>query len=354
MLAEPYTPVSEGVTGWSSDRALEIDATIEGHADIVCGTPSAQPSLEQDLRSRASELGANGTPLFLERALVSYEVGPALLEGATCTLPYRAHVSSFASFEEIVARSGRPGAYRRSPFRHVDPSALRERPPYRAYVADGELTIGAVFGQMDTDDLSDDDDGFWSMAVFEEHWIELGFDCRRRFGSRGTCEGTVNDTPVRVTYIGPELFPVRACALGKESLLEELIRSSDILYINGHAFQGGLQPLYEPGAYPEQQPRLVMLDLCWASLWMLPDLRRSLAGRWVDIVASPRRVVTGSVESITKLSDRVVSREDPSWGALMRELNVAAQARADERRELVDASLRDRRFTVWFGFGRSK
>ena len=34
--AKPHTPVSKGTSGWISDRAIEIDLTLQGQAEVNC------------------------------------------------------------------------------------------------------------------------------------------------------------------------------------------------------------------------------------------------------------------------------------------------------------------------------
>ena len=345
--AEPYTPVSEGTSGWSSDRALEIDATLEGEPRVACGvaTVADLQAVEQDWGAQVDQLSEAGTPLFLDRARVRLAIGAITDDAAGCRLPYRVRIESFASHEEIAAEGGDVARYAAAPFRQLDPHALGDQPTYSAFGVDGLISIGAVFGQMNPDTLEEGDEAYWSMRAFEAHWAERGLRCRRRFGQVGTCEGRVGDLSIYVSYLGPELFGVRAPAVEKQMWLRSLIGNNDVVYVNGHAFQAGLDPLYEPTAYPDNQPRLIILDICWASLTMLPQMREALVGHSVDVVATPRRVVTGSVGSFTLLTDAVMAgSQAPSkgarWASLLAAMNDEAQVRAAAREERVDPTLR--------------
>ncbi len=345
--SEPYLPVSEGVAGWMSDRALEIDLTLHGYAEVDCYSGRLalpERSEHEPWQDQIVRLRARGTPVFFERARVSPSFKPLERDRGRCHLPYHVRIESFATYLEIETLGGRVDGYQTAPFQHLDSQALRERPAYGDYLHDDIVSVGAIFGQMNSDELTTADEGYWSMRQFEAYWTAQGASCSWAFGLPGSCEGVLDGVTVHVHYVGPELFRLNATASAKRSWITFIAQRSKVMYVNGHAFQDGFDVLTD-GSIAGLATRLVVLDVCWASLTMLPKMRRNIVHVPVDVVVAPTRIVTGSVTSFERLLDAVlVGVREPeaglSWGELLWEMNELAAQRALSRHGKVDPTLR--------------
>jgi hypothetical protein len=324
---EAYRPVSPGRTGYLSDRAIEIDVEME-------------LSSENELFAVEAALESGGTPLFLDRAHVkSADAGGGRV---------RTHVTSFAREEELLELDSTIGAYPRSArprFRLPDDEARASAPAYGRLAEDGVLTVSALFGEMAKDGLAPDDAAYWSLAAFsldlERHGYALDANVT---GYRRYRKGE-GELAVQIAVYGPELLRVGHDDEGA-IVLRHAIAESDIVYVDEHAFQKGLEVLADPAAYDPARYRILVLDTCYSY---------SLYTRWVLDAASPGsthvvntdgRVVTGSVESFGAMLHAVVAEvgaptfRSRTWLSLVGEMNDLAAARAGRRRDVPDERLR--------------
>jgi hypothetical protein len=360
--SSPFTPVSQGVTGYVSDRAWEIDAELQGVTRVppppagqnlsASGAwASVDQRLNNDLQAIASILNSEGRPLFLDRAFVQLEADhatTAMLQGGD--IAWHARVQSLATTRE-VARG--PGAYfddDRASFRRAPAEALRAAPDYAALAADGLLSIGALFGQMGTEGLTPTDDGFWSRKAFEQDLLNNGY---RQVGARlaGYCtyETNFGSLRVQVDVAGPELFTLLGDVDQARNLVRSHIAQHEVAYINGHSLQDSLDAIGAPDAFASGEYRILALDLCWSyHLYTRSALNAAPRGQ-THIVNATGRVVTGSVESISALMhtlakstarERAYTPEaGPAWIDILRSMNELADARALARRGQVKEDL---------------
>lgn len=208
------------------------------------------------------------------------------------------------------------------------------RPDYAALWRDGRLDVAAVFGQMDPGGLGADDEGLWSTEAFVEALEDRGFT---RGGDR--LEGDIHGRPVAVTVFRPDAFSLDRPEAERRGLLREALAEYEVVYINGHAFQGALDVLDDPTAYRPHY-RVVVLDVCWSwQLYVRPVLDAQRGGRRAHVVSSTNRVVTGSVYSFVWLLDELALARG-GWRATIAAMNALAARRAIDRHAQVEPHLR--------------
>lgn len=340
-------PVAQGHTGFLSDRAFELEATIEGETALELrqgpwapyrGAPPDESSAREALTRTALRLALEGAPLYLERSHVELDAW-----SSAGKVRYRARVSGVVRDAETPL--GR-GAYQDRPgvrFRWPDASASEARPRYEALVDGGVLRVGVIFGQMRPDGEEGEEVGLWSRRVFEE-WLRSNLFAEEGAtepGSRRWSRQALA-TRIEVEVFGPESFPIEGNEEQGRAALRGLIRRSSVVYLNGHTRLPIFRPLTERESYTPAQHRVMVLDTCWSYHEYTRDLLDH--GGDVQVVATDGRVVTGSVGSFQSLLAGLLRGacepgEGASWMALLGAMNDRAEERARARAGRVEARM---------------
>ena len=361
--AEPYTPVSPGAIGYLSDNALEIDARFQRTVHVPCdevgegrssgsGGSRASTRLLRDVHAVGHDAALRGRPLMLEHAAVSVDVQSVKAEGAgQCEVRYEGHVESLITSSEMEARGTTRDAYEGDAeieFGLPGDGALEAAPDYGALGEDDTLDVGVVFGQMNPDGLQDDDAGYWSARALEGHLLEKGLTVDVGRGAAGgrLMEGRVGRTRVRVEIVDPGGFSLGADGASKAALLGTMLAQHEVVYLNGHAFQTGMEALWDAGSYGSSaQYRVVVLDICWSYYAYAKKILDAVDAGRVAVVAVPGRVVTGSVNSFALLIDALTAGVEAGggdrWYGILRRMNALAEERATTRAGVIDPALRE-------------
>ena len=180
----------------------------------------------------------------------------------------------------------------------------RKAPRYGAMLADGQLTIAAVFGELAGGKL---DFNAWSYRVFIEALRERGFvevtPERYRLGAVTIDVALIGDDPAQST-----------------AAIAGALASHDVVYYNGHSHAGDIQ-FAPPADY-----RLIVLDSCWST----QHFAKRLIAPNRDVLTNSERSITGSVDSFLVLVDALRANKD--WP--LDEMNALAVARARMRAPL--------------------
>jgi hypothetical protein len=153
-------------------------------------------------------------------------------------------------------------------------------------------------------------------------------------------------THVRVEIVDPDGFALEGDTASKAAVIGSMLARHEVVYLNGHAFQSGLEALWDPGSYaPSSRYRVVVLDVCWSYFAYLKKVLRAAGPGRVEVVAVPGRVVTGSVDSFAWLMAALVagveSAGGDTWLGLVRRMNDLAEDRARTRGGVIDPVLRE-------------
>jgi hypothetical protein len=177
-------------------------------------------------------------------------------------------------------------------------------PRYDALLADGRITIAAVFGELAGGPA---DYNAWSYRAAANGLRARGFtevDAERyRLGNITVDLALIADDPAQTS-----------------AALAGALASHDVVYYNGHSHAGAIA-LSPPSDY-----RIIMLDSCWST----QHYAAGLVGPGRDVITNTDRSITGSVESLLMVVDTLRARGDWPIG----ELNTRAQERARLRAPL--------------------
>ena len=224
-------------------------------------------------------------------------------------------------------------------------------PEYDRLVADGKITMVAIFGQIEHGTLSDFDWGFRSFKTFSRAFESRGFRKVETFpGNRGhklarTYEGGLT---VEVTMYTPVDFADSVPKETSSAKFREAMRTNEVVYYNGHAFYGSLDVLNSRDAYPEGVYQVVFMDACWSYAYYTKQVFRNRAtaadpNGWadVDVVNNTEPGITGSEETAAILYDNLFKGAQAvaqgksarlySWNKMIEYMNVSAEERAAER-----------------------
>lgn len=178
-------------------------------------------------------------------------------------------------------------------------------PRYDVMLADGTLTIAAVFGELAGGPT---DPNAWSYRAFAGGLRARGFvevePDRYRLGEITIDVALVPNDPEEST-----------------AALAGALASHDVVYYNGHS-HGGTIELDPPADY-----RLIVLDSCWST----QRYAERLIDPARDVLSNTERSITGSIESFFVLVDTLIARE-PRWPVA--EMNELAEHRARLRAPL--------------------
>jgi len=177
-------------------------------------------------------------------------------------------------------------------------------PRYVAMLADGRLTIAAVFGELEGGPL---DHNAWSYHAFAAALRERGFVeiAPERY--------QLDKVTIDVALIPDD--PAQSTAA-----LAGALASHDVVYYNGHSHDGDID-IAPPADY-----RLIVLDSCWST----QHFAQHLIAPNRDVLTNSERSVTGSFESFLVLVDALRANNDFP----LDEMNALAVARARLRAPL--------------------
>ena len=176
-------------------------------------------------------------------------------------------------------------------------------PRYDAMLADGRITIAAVFGELDGGPA---DHNEWSYRTFAVALRERGFvETGERF-ERGA--------------LTIDLALVERSAAHTSAALAGALVSHDVVYYNGHSYKGAL------AIEPSDEYRVLVLDTCWSTQYYAAELVAPSR----DVITNRERSVTGSIESFLALVDALHARS--AWP--LTEMNALAETRARTRAAL--------------------
>jgi len=178
--------------------------------------------------------------------------------------------------------------------------ATSNGPRYDAMLADGRITIAAVFGELQGGPT---DHNQWSYRAFAGGLRDRGFAENGdgfTFGNVTIDLALVPDDPAQTS-----------------AALAGALASHDVVYYNGHSHDGTIEIL------PPRDYRLIVLDSCWST----QHYAARLIGPERDVLTNSDRSVTGSIESFLALVDALRAHE--RWP--LDEMNALADARARKR-----------------------
>lgn len=313
----PEERTSPGRVGYASDRAAEIVVSVEG--DVVAtglscdaGTCVSGEVVAEAARglvtAREAESRAAGAPWFLARARRSAPeiVSAAARPDGRFDVHFRVELTSFARDAE---HPGVGWPYPSLPGVTFDDAARESLAAPLVDVPPRVVTL--LFGQMAREGApSAGDLGWASLDAAKRGLLARGFVDRGDALVRGGVE---------VHLVGPDALPLHTKAASAR--VAESLRTSDVVYVNGHAGSGLLDDV--AGGTAE----LVFLDTCWSYYEDAPHLRESLPE--ATMIVTDGVVVTGSAEGVPVVVDAAVS--GGTARDVVRALNDGAEARASRR-----------------------
>jgi hypothetical protein len=184
-------------------------------------------------------------------------------------------------------------------------------PRYDALLADGSMTIAAVFGELSGGPT---DHNVWSYRVFADALRERGF--AQVDPGVGYTQGHEVDR-YRRGNVTIDLVLVADDPAETTAALAGALASHDIIYYNGHSHDGTI------AFDPPHDYRVIVLDSCWST----QHFAKRLVGPERDVITNSERSVTGSVESFLVLIDALLTNSD--WP--LDEMNSLADMRARKR-----------------------
>ncbi len=224
-------------------------------------------------------------------------------------------------------------------------------PEYDRLVADGKITMVALFGQIEHGELESNDWGFISFNTFTRSLQRMGFTKTESFpDNRGhqLSRSYPGGLEVVVDMYTPVDFADSVPREQSNERFREAMRSHEIVYYNGHAFYGSLTVLDEPTAYPTDTYQIIFMDACWSYAYYTKQVFRNKATEadpdgyaLADVVNNTEPGITGSEETaavlyqnIFKGAAAVRAGSDPSlysWNNMTAYMNEHAEARAARR-----------------------
>lgn len=184
-------------------------------------------------------------------------------------------------------------------------------PRYDAMLADGQLTIAAVFGELSGGPT---DHNAWSYRAFADRLRERGFVAVEP--GVGYTQGHEIDR-YRLGHITIDLVLIADDPAQSTAAIAGALASHDVLYYNGHSHDGTIE------FDPPNDYRLIVLDSCWST----QHFAKGLIGPARDVITNSERSVTGSIYSALVLIDALRANSD--WP--LDEMNELADIRARKR-----------------------
>jgi hypothetical protein len=178
-------------------------------------------------------------------------------------------------------------------------------PRYPELLADGRITVAAVFGQLNNHGA-----------------LDLNSKSARALASSRRARGFAETAPNH--YEGGELVvdisvhPHDEAIVGRA--LTEAFATHELVYYTGHSDDGDIA-FRAPDEY-----RIVVMDTCWSTQWF----SERLVGDHRDVISNSTRSVTGSTESLLVILDGLRHRT-MQWQPLIEDMNRRAGMRARAR-----------------------
>ena len=176
-------------------------------------------------------------------------------------------------------------------------------PRYTMLLADGRITIAAVFGELRG---GPGDRNAWSYQALATALRERGF-----------AETAPDHFERDELAIDLQLLPDDATRLG--AAITHALADHDLVYYNGHN-QGGTLEISGPAEY-----RVIVMDTCFST--QLYSQR--LTGPERDVIGNRERSITGSVQSLLVLVDGLHERS--AWRPMLDDMNRLSDERARMR-----------------------
>jgi hypothetical protein len=224
-------------------------------------------------------------------------------------------------------------------------------PEYDRLVADGRVSMVAIFGQIEHGELQTNDWGFIAFNNFSRSLTRLGFRITQRYPeNRGQrMEKTyAGGLVVSIDMQTPVAYADHAPREQANELFRTAIRSNEIVYYNGHAFYGSLTVLDDPSVYPADVYQIVFMDACWSYAYYTKQIFRNRASATdpdgyvlADVINNTEPGITGSETTAAILYDNLFrgaaavrsngNATQYSWNNLMKYMNDHAEERARRR-----------------------
>lgn len=226
-------------------------------------------------------------------------------------------------------------------------------PEYDLLTEDGQISMVAVFGQIKHGELERWDWGWLAYEDFGEALRALGFARAEQLGDDESFGEVLQRTYPGNLRVSVSLYNPVAVADGRDrgevdALFEELIRSNELVYYNGHSFYGSLAVLKDREAYPEDIYQVVFMDSCWSYAYYTKQVFDAKAteedpegARLADVVNNTEPGITGSHETAFLLWRYLFEAASGyrtggdvqaySWLNLIRFMNKSADDRAARR-----------------------
>jgi hypothetical protein len=188
-------------------------------------------------------------------------------------------------------------------------------PRYDAMLADGTITIAAVFGELSGGPT---DPNAWSYRAFADALVDRGF-----VGAEPGVEYTQGHEIDRYRRgnVTIDLVLIADDTAQSTAAIAGALASHDVVYYNGHSHHGDI--VFDPPS----DYRLIIVDSCWST----QHFAKRLVSPHRDVITNTERSVTGSIESFLVLIDALTARA-PAWP--LGEMNELAVARARVRAPL--------------------
>ncbi|MBI5535835.1 MAG: hypothetical protein HY898_24160 [Deltaproteobacteria bacterium] len=224
-------------------------------------------------------------------------------------------------------------------------------PEYDKLIADGKISMVAIFGQIEHGTLTEEDWGFISFDQFTSNLRQRGFAVEEEFADNmGHRLGRTYASGLKVTIdmYTPVGFGDAVPKESSQQRFREAIRNHEIVYYGGHAFYGSLDVLDDPAAYPPDTYQIIFMDACWSYAYYTKQVFRHKATAtdptgWelVDVVNNTEMGNTGS-EGVTSVAlfgnifkgaTAVKANQSAakySWNNLIEYMNVSSDKLASE------------------------
>lgn len=179
-------------------------------------------------------------------------------------------------------------------------------PRYGELLADGRITIAAVFGEIK-------DDGDYDPNARSARGL-AGALRARGFVETAPLHFETGDVVVDIS-----LLPHDIDLTGRT--LTAAFATHELVYYNGHSDHGDIQ-----FSVPDEGYRIALLDTCYSTQLFAARLLDPMR----DVISNVNRSVTGSTVSLLVVIDGLRSRA-PAWRPLVDDMNARADRRATER-----------------------
>lgn len=178
-------------------------------------------------------------------------------------------------------------------------------PRYPELLADGRITVAAVFAQLN-----------------DRGALDLSSHSARALGNALRARGFTETIPSRFEsrdlVVDISVHPHDEEIVGRA--LTDAFATHELVYFTGHSDNGDIE-FRVPSEY-----RIAVMDTCWSTQWF----SARLVGADHDVISNSTRSVTGSIESLLVILDGLSSRSG-QWQPMIDELNDRAVTRARDR-----------------------